>query len=118
MTIYPFRLYIREKTIRTLCWAGILANGAIWIWLWWQIQPQEEFVFLHYNVLFGVDRVGPWWFVFLYPAIGTLIQCVHIVVGWIFFDTERLVAYLLLAIALLAHLWIGIGSYLLVFLNV
>lgn len=118
MRIFPIILYIKHIPNALLLISSVLLNLAIWVWLLWQIRPQEEFLFLHYNVLFGVDRVGPWWMVYYAPLIGLCVLLLNAIIGWIFFEKDKLVGYLLNTVTVLIHIFLGIGAYLTVFLNV
>lgn len=46
--------------------AGVVV-GAVLFWWRYRISPS---VALHYNVLLGTDSIGPWWHVFLLPAVS------------------------------------------------
>ena len=118
MRFFPITLYLKHLPNTVFIGVSVLMNACTWIWLAWQIRPQEEFLFLHYNVLFGVDRIGPWWHVFTVPLLGLSILLVNAVVGWYFFEKEKLVSYILNLTTILIHLFLGVGAYLLVFLNV
>jgi len=88
------------------------------VWLILQIKPQVDPIFLHYNILFGVDFIGPWWQIFFLPAIGLLILIINTVLSWLFFQKDKFGAYLLLGVALLCEIFLFIATVLLVFLNV
>lgn len=118
MRFFPITLYLRHLPNRIMLSVGAFLNIGVWAWLVWQIRPQDEFIFLHYNVLFGVDRIGPWWHVFSVPLLGTVLLVANALVGWYFFEKEKLVSYLLLATTIIAHMFLAVGAYLLVFLNV
>lgn len=36
---------------------------------------------LHYNIHIGVDTVGPWWRIFLVPAIGLIVMIVNVLLA-------------------------------------
>ena len=118
MRIYPIKLYFKAIPNALFIVTSMVANAAIWGWLIWQIRPQEEFIFLHYNVLFGVDRVGPWWHIFFLPVAGLFVLLTNAIVGWLFHEKDPLVGYFFNLVTLIAHLFLGIAAYLLVFLNV
>jgi len=89
-----------------------------WGWLLLNIRPQQDLLFLHYNTLFGVDLVGDWWKVFYAPLAGLFIFLVNVFLGWFLFAKSKFAAYLLIGIAVLCQLFLFVGSWLLVFLNV
>jgi len=115
--IYPLKLYVRHSAVLVLLVLSALVNVAIWLRIL-EIKPTEEFVFLHYTILFGVDLFGPWWRIFVLPVGGLLILLINAVIGWIFFHKDRVVAQLLLSVAAMCQIFLYIGATLLVFLNV
>ena len=70
--IYPIMLYLRNLPNLIMLSLSLFLNLATWTWLLWQISPTSGQIFLHYNILFGVDLVGPWWKI-LYLPITALI---------------------------------------------
>lgn len=75
-------------------------------------------VFLHYNILFGVDLVGEWYHVFYIPAISLLILVINTVLGWLLFHKDKVVSYIFQAISVLVQILLLIVGAILVFLNV
>jgi len=95
-----------------------LANLLAWIWILFQIKPQDELIFLHYNILFGVDYVGEWWRVFYLPITGLFIFIVNFLIGWVLFHKDKFISVILQAVSLICQIFILVASALLVFLNV
>lgn len=56
---------------------SVLINGASWVLLLYFIEPQEEPLFLHYNIYFGVDLIGEWYRIFYVPGAALLIILVN-----------------------------------------
>lgn len=90
----------------------------IWGWLLWHIRPQEESIFLHYTVLFGVDSSGPWHYMLYLPITGLVVAVVNTILGWIVYQKDHLVSYVFHATTLVVHVFLVIVTTLLVFLNV
>ncbi len=118
MRIYPLKLYLRKKQNLVLLGLGLLLNAASWIWLSLNIHPYLDQVFLHYNILFGVDLVGQWYAVFALPLAGLLIIISNAVLGWILYKQDAFAAYALNGIAIFVNILLLIAAALLVFLNV
>src|SRR5687768_11190945 len=56
---------------------SVLLSVAAWLLMIalpaWKVLPDiygDAVVTMHYNIHFGVDRTGPWWYIFQLPAIG------------------------------------------------
>lgn len=116
--LYPLKLYINNLPNRVLLGLGLAVNVLVWGWLAWYISPQEKPIFLHYNILFGVDLIGPWWKVFKLPLIGFLIILVNSIIGWVTFHKDRFISYFLNFISVICQIFLFISAYLLVFLNI
>ncbi|PIR75168.1 MAG: hypothetical protein COU34_04355 [Candidatus Magasanikbacteria bacterium CG10_big_fil_rev_8_21_14_0_10_43_9] len=118
MRIYPLKLYIKKKQNIILLGSSLLLNIASWVWLLVNIRPSVGQVFLHYNILFGVDLVGSWYSVLSLPIAGFFIILLNAVLGWFLYKQDHFAAYLLNAIAVLVNIFLLVSSALLVFLNV
>ena len=116
--IYPLKLYLRHRPNAMMLALSGLLNLAAWVWVAWYIRPQADPVFLHYNILFGVDFIGEWWRVFYLPLTGTLIIFANAVIGWFLFQRDKYIAYAFLGMAMLCQVFLLIGAALLVFLNI
>lgn len=116
--LYPLRLYIKHLPNLVLISVGFLVNIGAWFWLIFHAGAYEEFIFLHYNALYGVDLIGPWFHVYFVPAIGLLILIANAVIGWFFFHKDKFVGYVLNFFSTLCQIFLLIASSLLVFLNV
>ncbi len=115
---YPLKLYLKYRPVFFMLIASLIINVASWVWLAWQIAPQQDLIFLHYNVLFGVDLIGDWWKVYYVPLLGLLIILLNTFIGWVFFGREKFVAHIIHFVSLLCQIFLLIFSALLVFLNV
>ena len=118
MKIYPIKLYFKTLPNLIMILASLLVNILSWLWLVFQIHPQPEPIFLHYNVLFGVDYLGSWWKVFYLPLFGLLILLTNFIIGWSLFGKDKFIAQILNAVSVFCQIFIFIASALLVFLNV
>ena len=115
---YPLKLYVTRRPTLILMLLGLFGNAAIWTEIFWNIRPQEESIFLHYNILFGVDLFGPWWKALSLPLGGLLILFINTLIGWLLFDRDPFASYLSQAIAVLCQIFLIVAAFLLVFLNV
>lgn len=116
--MYPIRLYVVHlPNAVMIALAGVL-NLMTWIWPLWQIGPQVDNIFLHYTVLYGVDFVGEWWRVFYVPLTGLVILLMNMIVGWMLFQRDKILTYMVLAMSVLCQIFLLVSVSLLVFLNV
>jgi len=117
MQLYPIKLYFKNWPIFITTVVSLCMNVATWVWLLIEIRPQTDPVFLHYNILFGVDYVGEWWQVLYLPISGLVIIVVNAVMGWLLFGRDKFLARILNSISLFCQLFLLIATALLIFLN-
>jgi len=116
--LYPLRLFFRQVPILVLFGLSLLANLATWAWLLWFIEPSEEPMYLHYNVLFGVDYIGDWWRVFLLPVVGVSILIINTLLGWFLASRDLVVAYILQVTSAFAQFLLLLMAILIVRINI
>jgi len=118
MKIYPIKLYIIDRfNLFVLIPSAILIIiGAIW--LFWQTKPQDDYIFLHYNILFGVDLVGEWWKIIHLPITALIIFIINFIISWFIFSRDKFASRLINAVNLYCQIFIFIAILLIVFLNV
>lgn len=115
--IYPLKLYLKQRSNWLGLSLALLLNLVTWGWLGWNIRAQADPIFLHYNILFGVDFIGAWWWVFYLPLTGLVIIGVNGLIGWALFHKDKLIALLLQAVSVLSSIFLLVTAALLVFLN-
>lgn len=116
--LYPIKLYIKNTAMLAGISLSTLINFAMWLWLLLHIHRQTEPIFLRYNILFGVDRIGDWSEIFYLPLVGLMILAFNVIAGWLFFQRDKYLAYFLCAIAALCQGMLLLSVVHLVALNV
>ncbi|MBU0531137.1 MAG: hypothetical protein ABIG32_00220 [Candidatus Uhrbacteria bacterium] len=61
----------------------------------WKLIPNLDganFIPLHYNIYFGVDRFGPWYYIFMMPALGLLLLIINIIFEGIYVKREHILS--------------------------
>ncbi len=117
--LYPIKLYVQHLPHAFMIMASLLINAGMWVQLLWQLHGSgAEQIFLHYNMLFGVDAIGDWWKVLYLPMAGLFVLLLNIAIGWVLYQKDKFSGYVLSAATLLFQIFLFIASTLLVFLNV
>ncbi|MBD3311399.1 MAG: hypothetical protein GF349_02805 [Candidatus Magasanikbacteria bacterium] len=116
--VYPIKLFLTVKANIIMISFSIVINILTWLWLFLQIRPREDYIFLHYNILFGVDYIGDWWKIVYVPATGIIILFANIIAAWFLYKKDKFASYLILAACLYSQIFLFIAASLLVFLNV
>ncbi len=116
--VYPLKLFVRKVPVLSMLGGALALNIFSWLWLLLQIPRDLEQVFLHYNILFGVDKIGESGEVYYASLIGLALLVANFITAWILYKKDWFLAYLLLAIAMMVNLFVAISSVLIVFLNI
>ena len=116
--LYPIKLFLKYKPNLIMLGSSAVMNIATWSWFAWNIRPTEDQIFLHYNILFGVNLIGAWYKIYNLPLLGLFILLINTGIGWVFFKNDRFVSIVFSSIALICQLIIFISALLIVFLNV
>lgn len=67
---------------------------------------------LHYNIYFGIDLLGPWWYVLFLPGAGLLIIFGNFLISVLLLKRERLVAYFLSVASVVVQIFLMLTGYL------
>ena len=66
----------------------------------------QDLIYLHYNVIFGVDLIGSAKKVFIMPLLGLIIILINSVLIFFIYKQEKFIIHLLLSAALLSNLFL------------
>lgn len=115
--IMIFQSFRRYKNTFFLLLAAVMLNAALWSFLLYNVHSQSEPIFLHYNIFFGVDLIGPWYKIFFLPGFGLGVLLLNTFLAWYVFKRDQLLHYLVLSTTLLIQIILMIAGILIVFLN-
>ena len=117
MTFYSPKLYFRDPWISSPLIGAVLVQ----LFLWWSlvanIRQDTGVIFLHYNIIFGVDLVGSWWQIYYLPLAGIIVILLNYLCSLAVYFADKFLARLLAFWVLFFHLFLAIGVGLLVKLN-
>ena len=113
----------RDSAVRILLVATILLNAAMWAGIFVKLQPfsylaESGQIPLHYNIYFGIDRVGPWYYAFVIPLFGLIVFAVNTALGYIFYFREKVISYTLVIIQALLHGALVAATLFVILLNI
>jgi hypothetical protein len=114
---YTLKIYLRDRYLFATFLGACLVQVAIWIYLFLRIPPNSPSIFLHYNILVGVDLVGPAWQLYFLTGIGLFTILINFVFGLFAFNEGRLLARLLGVATVILQLLLLVGVVFIVGLN-
>src|SRR4030042_1891246 len=50
-------------------------------------------LFLHYNIYFGIDWIGSWYKIYIYPFAGLLIFIINFLLAIYFYENTKITSY-------------------------
>ncbi len=80
----------------------LVLNITLWLILKKGIKPTSDLIPISYTI-FGINKWGRWYEVFILPAIGLFIFLINLILSFIIYKKERFGTYLLLGTALVAQ---------------
>ncbi len=116
--MYPLKLYLRKLPVAIMVSIGVILNLFSWLWLALQIPMDMEQVFLHYNILFGVDQIGEPKDMYIAPLIGLAILGINVILGWLLYRKDWFFSYIMLLLTIVVNVAVAVMSILVVFLNI
>ncbi|OGH66706.1 MAG: hypothetical protein A3B90_02725 [Candidatus Magasanikbacteria bacterium RIFCSPHIGHO2_02_FULL_41_13] len=116
--LYPLKLYFKHKSTYIPLSVALFLNLCIWAWLIFNIGFSTESVFLHYNILFGVDLTGSAYKVYALPGLGLFLILFNAAIGWVMYEKDEFVAQAGNVLSCIVHIFLFVATSILVFLNV
>ena len=87
----------------------------------WRILPnvqKGEFLPLHYNIYFGIDRFGPWYYIFMPAVLGLVLLIVNLMFQMAFFRREGILSYFFAIATIFSELILFVAMVFIVLLNI
>lgn len=86
------KLYLADWWIRLSLAFSLVLQAVIWWYIATHIHYSNQPIFLHYNVIFGVDLVGDWWEIWLFPAAGLGAALINFLAAYFCYTVDAFLA--------------------------
>jgi len=107
--------FFKNKISLTLSISALIINILSWLYIFINIRPQDEPIFLHYNIYYGVDLIGDWYQIYFYlPLIAIIIFFINIFISYILYKRDEKLTYLIQGLNIFLQLSVLISTYLIV----
>lgn len=119
-TFLQKRLFLKDKIILLNLIASFLILISLFFLFIYKIgleHTANEQFFLHYNIYLGIDWIGEWYKVFIYPLIGFIIFILNLSLTILFFEKEKFLSYLLIFSITFSEILIFIAGLAVVWIN-
>lgn len=117
---HPYREDIWVK----ICFiASILINVTLWGALYFKLQPlsylsESGLISLHYNIYFGIDKIGPWYFVLALPLLGFFIIVFNNLLAYFLYLQDKFISHFLVLSQLALQLILFAAGVFVILLNI
>lgn len=105
----------KAQKIQYGLWAVIVLG--MWGISFWTFRPKEEPVFIHYNVYFGVDWVGPWYLGYIIPVSATMLVGLNLLFIRHIHEKNLSMSHIIFSWTTLALLFLSVSQILMILLN-
>ena len=114
-------LFFRDQAFFLTTITALVGNGALWMLLAWQFailyQPGRDYIALHYKVVFGVDWLGRWYYIFLVPITGLVGLVLQYLLARRAYHYQKTVQRLLMIAAVACQVILFFSLYLIIQAN-
>jgi len=97
--------------------AALACDIGLLMWKLPGIAETHDVVTIHYNVFFGVDWVGPWYWGYGAPVFGFCVLFVNSILAVVLHPTEWFVSRLLLAMAWVVNMLLVLAALFFILAN-
>jgi hypothetical protein len=100
-----------------LLWVGALVFFVINYTLVLPALSGKDFVILHYDIVFDIDRLGSAQNLYEFPIINAILVIINSIFAVLVYKRLRIYAFMILVLTLLLSLFLGWGEYLVFLIN-
>lgn len=109
--------FFKDRLVSVSLLLSLILNFIGWLILSFVFRPQPELIPLHYNIYFGIDFLGPWYWIFILPTLGLLINFINFFLASLLYRKEKIISYFLVVFSSFIQLLLLIVAGSIIFLN-
>jgi hypothetical protein len=111
----------KDKFIKITVILAVFLNLINWGLIYYRftrfLAGHEEFIILHYNIYFGIDKFGGWKSIYYLPLTGMIILFINIFCGYILYSKDKLISYFFLSTAFISQILLNLATFLIIIVN-
>lgn len=115
--IYRLKVFLKDPWIIIPLAIAIAGQVFLWLYIFLRLGSASDQIFLHYNIIFGVDLVGEWWKILYLPVGGFMIILVNFFLSFFCYGNDKIISRLISFCAGIFELFIVWAAYLMVEIN-
>ena len=110
-----------NRALLTFVGISFLLNLALWLIILLKLRPEidaaDQMIPLHYNIYFGIDYLGPWYYAFILPALGLFLLAINTFISFLIYIKEKILSYFLVGTAFFSQIILLGAGILVVLIN-
>ncbi|MFA5127922.1 MAG: hypothetical protein WC457_02895 [Patescibacteria group bacterium] len=114
---YLLKVFFKDPWVFVPLAISALAQVFMWPYIFFNLGTQGGTLFLHYNIIFGVDYVGEWWRILIMPVVGLAFVIINFIAGIYTFNSDKLLSRILTVFTAVLELFLALAVYLIVDIN-
>jgi len=114
LLLYVYRRFFEHRPLVLLLIVALFLNGISWFLVSFKGQPSNYIIPLHYLLIKGVDKTGPWYLIYQIPLAGFVILLVNFFIAFNL-KSDIKVSYVLASATIFLELFFILASLLVVF---
>lgn len=115
----------KNRTLIICTIIGMILNLFIWSLIFFRLRPivkllpaDQAFIPLHYNTYLGVDNFGPWYNIFILPALGLLIFIVNSLLAATIYNRKDILSYFLVITNMATQFVLLVSTIFIILINI
>jgi hypothetical protein len=111
----------KDKFVKVVVVLSAMFNLVNWGLIYYRftrfLSGQEESIILHYNIYFGIDKIGNWGNIYHLPLIGILILLINLIASYLLYFKDKLISYFCLSVALISQILLNLATFYIIIVN-
>lgn len=114
---YLLKIFIKDLIILIPLIISFVVQCFVWIYIFLNIGSDRDQLFLHYNIIFGVDLVGSWWKILALPFGGLLIILINFTLSFFSYSNSKIIARMLTIFTAIFQIFLAWAVILVIYIN-
>ena len=85
--------FFKDKLLKFSLIFSLLLNLLLWFYLAWQIRKLPSVIPLHYNIYYGIDFLGPWYYLIFLAGLGLGLIIINFFIALAVLTNHKILSY-------------------------
>ncbi len=111
LLIKNIKVFYKDRLNFWLINAAVLFILAGWLLLLFRPIVRSDLSILHYNIYFGFDAIGPWYWLYLLPAISLVISILDLALAYWLWNKQTIWSHFIITAVAVINFMVLIYLY-------